>query len=112
MRRGILSQQNRGALEDAIIFFVEAGVVTMTERKDITYSGYLRLDSILQAQHPLSAAHDEMLFIIQHQTSELLDEACDPRTERHLPADRGRRFAAGLQDFVPRIPHPGAAQLG
>jgi tryptophan 2,3-dioxygenase len=37
----------------------------------ITYSGYLRLDKILQAQAPLSSAHDEMLFIIQHQTSEL-----------------------------------------
>src|SRR5580692_7750000 len=37
----------------------------------ITYSGYLQLDKILQAQAPLSSAHDEMLFIIQHQTSEL-----------------------------------------
>src|SRR5476651_1768553 len=39
--------------------------------KPITYSGYLRLDKILQAQAPLSSAHDEMLFIIQHQISEL-----------------------------------------
>jgi tryptophan 2,3-dioxygenase len=38
---------------------------------DITYSGYLQLDRILQAQQPLSTAHDEMLFIVQHQTSEL-----------------------------------------
>jgi tryptophan 2,3-dioxygenase len=37
----------------------------------MTYSGYLQLDGILQAQHPLSSAHDEMLFIVQHQTSEL-----------------------------------------
>ena len=29
------------------------------------------LDKILNAQRPLSAAHDEILFIIQHQTSEL-----------------------------------------
>ena len=29
------------------------------------------LDAVLGAQHPLSPAHDEMLFIIQHQTSEL-----------------------------------------
>ena len=35
------------------------------------YSGYLRLDVILDAQQPLSDHHDEMLFIIQHQTSEL-----------------------------------------
>jgi tryptophan 2,3-dioxygenase len=37
----------------------------------MTYSDYLGLDKILDAQHPISAAHDEMLFIIQHQTSEL-----------------------------------------
>ena len=36
-----------------------------------SYSDYLRLDQILGAQHPRSPAHDEMLFIIQHQTSEL-----------------------------------------
>ncbi|MDI9635599.1 tryptophan 2,3-dioxygenase family protein [Kamptonema cortianum] len=37
------------------------------------YSGYLRLDLVLNAQQPLSQPehHDEMLFIIQHQTSEL-----------------------------------------
>jgi len=35
------------------------------------YSGYLRLDRILSAQQPRSTHHDEMLFIIQHQTSEL-----------------------------------------
>src|SRR5216684_4499553 len=43
----------------------------MSQLKEISYSGYLQLDKILQAQLPLSAAHDEMLFIIQHQTSEL-----------------------------------------
>ncbi|SHL46784.1 Tryptophan 2,3-dioxygenase holoenzyme /Tryptophan 2,3-dioxygenase apoenzyme [Bradyrhizobium lablabi] len=43
----------------------------MSQRKDISYSGYLQLDKILQAQQPLSTAHDEMLFVIQHQTSEL-----------------------------------------
>ena len=43
----------------------------MSPRTEITYSGYLQLDNILQAQQPLSPAHDEMLFIIQHQTSEL-----------------------------------------
>jgi tryptophan 2,3-dioxygenase len=43
----------------------------MSQRKEISYFGYLQLDRILQAQQPLSTAHDEMLFIIQHQTSEL-----------------------------------------
>ena len=39
--------------------------------RDMSYGDYLRLDAILGAQHPLSDAHDEMLFIVQHQTSEL-----------------------------------------
>ena len=39
----------------------------------LDYKGYLRLDQILNAQEPLSdpVHHDELLFIIQHQTSEL-----------------------------------------
>ncbi len=37
----------------------------------MSYGDYLRLDNVLDQQHPLSGAHDEMLFIIQHQTSEL-----------------------------------------
>jgi tryptophan 2,3-dioxygenase len=37
----------------------------------MSYSDYLSLDAILNAQHPRSPAHDEMLFIVQHQTSEL-----------------------------------------
>ena len=37
----------------------------------MSYSDYLQLDKILNAQAPLSQAHDELLFIIQHQTSEL-----------------------------------------
>jgi tryptophan 2,3-dioxygenase len=43
----------------------------MSQGKEISYSGYLQLDRILEAQQPLSTAHDEMLFIVQHQTSEL-----------------------------------------
>jgi tryptophan 2,3-dioxygenase len=37
----------------------------------ITYAEYLRLDQLLSAQEPLSALHDEMLFIVIHQTKEL-----------------------------------------
>ncbi len=37
----------------------------------MSYGDYLHLDEVLGAQKPLSAAHDELLFIIQHQTSEL-----------------------------------------
>ena len=39
--------------------------------RDMSYGDYLHLDQILSAQHPLSPAHDELLFIVQHQTSEL-----------------------------------------
>ena len=37
----------------------------------MSYGDYLQIDTILGAQKPLSPAHDEMLFIVQHQTSEL-----------------------------------------
>ncbi|HMF68149.1 MAG TPA: tryptophan 2,3-dioxygenase [Phyllobacterium sp.] len=37
----------------------------------MSYADYLRLDKILTAQTPLSDAHDEMLFIVQHQASEI-----------------------------------------
>ena len=40
-------------------------------RSDMNYGDYLQLDAILQAQKPLSPDHNEMLFIVQHQTSEL-----------------------------------------
>lgn len=39
--------------------------------KDMSYGDYLQLDPILSSQHRLSDHHDEMLFIIIHQTSEL-----------------------------------------
>jgi tryptophan 2,3-dioxygenase len=55
---------------------LEPGIVT-DFRERLSYGGYLRLDLLLSAQQPLSGSadapprHDEMLFIIQHQTSEL-----------------------------------------
>ena len=55
---------------------LEPGIVT-DFRDRLSYAGYLRLDLLLSAQQPLSGSadapprHDEMLFIIQHQTSEL-----------------------------------------
>jgi tryptophan 2,3-dioxygenase len=71
---------------------------------ELTYSDYLRLDLLLAAQQPLSSRHDELLFIIQHQTSELwmrlliheLDSACD-----NLAADRVNK---GLKDLA-RVKH-------
>lgn len=51
---------------------LEAGIHTDLQGR-LTYGGYLRLDQLLSAQQPLSSPphHDEMLFIVQHQTSEL-----------------------------------------
>jgi len=43
----------------------------MDFKESMSYGDYLGLDRILTAQHPLSPNHNEMLFIIQHQTSEL-----------------------------------------
>jgi tryptophan 2,3-dioxygenase len=43
---------------------------------DVTYASYLDLGRILEAQHPASDAHDELLFIIVHQASELWLKLC------------------------------------
>ena len=48
----------------------------MSFAKDMSYIDYLSLDPILGAQNRQSDAHDEMLFIIQHQTSELWMRLC------------------------------------
>jgi tryptophan 2,3-dioxygenase len=39
--------------------------------KDLTYGGYLRLDDLLSCQRPVTAAHDELLFVVIHQAYEL-----------------------------------------
>jgi len=51
---------------------LESGI-ELDLRDRLTYGGYLQLEQLLSAQKPLSVPehHDEMLFIIQHQTSEL-----------------------------------------
>ena len=43
----------------------------MTDPADMTYGQYLALEPLLSAQHPISDHHDEMLFIVIHQTKEL-----------------------------------------
>lgn len=43
----------------------------MSFATDMGYGDYLQIDKIIGAQHPISTAHDELLFIVQHQTSEL-----------------------------------------
>ena len=61
--------------------------------RDMSYADYLDLDRILAAQHPLSADPNELLFIIQHQVSELwmrlmlheIDGAVAAIRDDHLP---------------------------
>src|SRR4026209_1583943 len=48
----------------------DPGIITALAAES-SYGGYLALDVLLSAQRPRSRHHDEMLFIIQHQTSEL-----------------------------------------
>src|ERR1700690_2784736 len=45
-------------------------------RDSLSYGQYLNLDKLLDAQHPLSYEHDEMLFIVIHQVSELWMKLC------------------------------------
>jgi tryptophan 2,3-dioxygenase len=54
--------ENRRELEDSIH-------LELTKGK--SYGDYLRLEELLAAQRPVTTVHDEMLFIIQHHTSEL-----------------------------------------
>ena len=56
--------RNERALEDSIHTDLSGRM---------SYAGYLRLDRLLSAQQPLSQPphHDELLFIVQHQVSEL-----------------------------------------
>jgi tryptophan 2,3-dioxygenase len=49
---------------------LEKGIHTDLKAEE-SYGGYLHLVELLSAQQPRTAQHDEMLFIIQHQTSEL-----------------------------------------
>lgn len=44
--------------------------------QDISYGSYLQLDDLLACQKPLSSKHDEMLFVVIHQASELWMKAC------------------------------------
>lgn len=62
------SEAPRAALPESIVHEERA---QLDFSKSMSYGDYLQLDAILTAQKPLSPAHDEMLFIVQHQTSEL-----------------------------------------
>jgi hypothetical protein len=86
----------------------------MTE--PMTYGRYLALDQLLTAQHPLSDRHDELLFIIIHQTKELwLKQMIVPRSARcRLALVRGGRPVEAYKSLarVSRIQAVMTLQLG
>ena len=45
-------------------------------KQDMSYGSYLQLDDLLKCQMPVSANHDEMLFVVIHQASELWMKLC------------------------------------
>ena len=65
--------------------------------EEMSYSDYLRLDRVLDAQVPLSGEHDEMLFIIQHQTSELWMKLAIHEIEAAKQAIRDNRLESAFK---------------
>ncbi|MDR5865293.1 tryptophan 2,3-dioxygenase [Halomonas koreensis] len=59
--------------------------------QDMSYGQYLDLERLLDCQHPVSDQHDEMLFIVIHQASELWMRLC--LHEAHAAAEHIRRDA-------------------
>ena len=59
----------------------------------MTYADYLKLDQLLSAQQPLSDLHDEMLFIVIHQTKELWMKQMLHELELAIPLIAEDRFA-------------------
>ncbi len=79
--------------------------LTMSSNPDLTYGHHLKLDQLLSAQVPVSDSHDEMLFIIQHQTSELwmrlmVAELGAARQRLQVRDFRGARKALGRVSVV------------
>ncbi len=63
----------------------------------MTYADYLKLDTILTAQRPLSDLHDEMLFIIIHQTKELWMKQMLHEVTFACALVRGDKYAAAYK---------------
>jgi tryptophan 2,3-dioxygenase len=67
-RRAVQPQGSRHVSTDKIVRDEHA---KLDFAHEMSYGDYLHLDEVLSAQHPRSPDHNEMLFIVQHQTSEL-----------------------------------------
>lgn len=84
---------------------IEPGVITDLAGR-MTYGAYLALDELLACQRPLSkpAHHDEMLFIIQHQTSELWLKLMIHELGAAIAAVRGDELEASFK-VLARVKH-------
>ncbi len=82
---------------------LEKGIHVDLARQE-TYAGYLKLDRLLDAQSPRSTQHDEMLFIIQHQTSELWMKLMLHELDRALDCVKRDDLSATFKIFA-RIAH-------
>ncbi|NVB84519.1 MAG: tryptophan 2,3-dioxygenase [Kofleriaceae bacterium] len=69
-----------------------------------TYGDYLRLDDLLAAQRPVTDVHDEMLFIIQHHTSELWIKLLLHELDRAVMLVREDRLVETFKIFA-RVAH-------
>ena len=65
--------------------------------RDMSYGDYLHLDALLDAQHRRSDSHDEMLFIVQHQVSELWMKLLLHELEAAIAAIAGDRLQASFK---------------
>jgi len=72
--------------------------------KGSTYGDYLRLDELLSAQRPVTDVHDEMLFIIQHHTSELWIKLLLHELDRAVVLVRADRLVETFKIFA-RVAH-------
>ena len=73
-------------------------------QKGGTYGDYLHLDELLSAQQPVTAVHDEMLFIIQHHTSELWLKLLLHELDLAVQLVRADRLAESFKIFA-RVGH-------
>ena len=64
----------------------------------LSYGEYLQLDKLLDAQKPLSIEHDEMMFIIVHQMSELWMRLFLHELDRVIRVRAPRRPRSFVQD--------------
>lgn len=87
--------ENRRELESSIHLELSKGS---------SYGGYLRLEDLLAAQRPVTDVHDEMLFIIQHQTSELWIKLLLHELDRAVALVRTDRLVETFKIFA-RVAH-------